>query len=145
MKSRFSPIGLFCTAAGIGALFVAAPFAVAATPNPSMDRISGQDAQADVVGTANDAVVLAKDIVIEREPEIRIIRPEPELRVRIERPGHYEDHQLLVRPGHFEEYKVWIPERYDPDLDATFHGHYETRQRWVPDEYEHHKVWVPER
>jgi hypothetical protein len=131
--------------AGVGALFAVAPFAAATPLNPSMDRNVGYDVDAESAGVAENTVQLAQRIVIEREPEIRFIRPEREIRVRIEEPGHYEDQKLLVKPGHFEEYQVWVPERYDPDLNATFHGHYETRQRWVPDVYEYRKVWVPAR
>jgi hypothetical protein len=145
MKRRFSPIKLICTVAGAVALLAAAPFAGAARPNATMDR---DTVHATSVGSGDTTIATAlwaQNVVIEREPKITIIRPEPEVRVRIESPGHYEDRKILVKPGHFEEYQVWIPERFDPELNATFHGHYETRQRWIPDAYEYRKVWVPAR
>lgn len=142
MKSGFSPTKLVCTVVGACALLAAAPFADAARSNSMTELSVYTDANAN-----KDRVLLAEDIIIEREPKIRIIQPEPEpeLRVRIETPGYYEEQRVLVTPGHFEEYKVWVPERYDPKLNATFHGHFETQKRWVPSVYETRRVWVPGR
>jgi len=139
MYSGFSPTKLVCTVVGACALLAAAPLADAARSN----TMTEYSVHTDDANASKATVLLAEDIIIEREPEIRIIQPEPELRVRIETPGYYEEQRVLVKPGHFEEYKVWVPERYDPELDATFHGHYKTQKRWVPSVYETRKVWVP--
>jgi hypothetical protein len=131
MKMRFSPAGLFCTALGVGGLLATSALADVSRPTQ-----------------------LAQNIVIERgptatvrivQPEVRIVQPEPQTKVYVSVPGHYEMQKFLVKEGYYKDYRVWVSTRFDPELNSTIYGHYETRRDWVPAKYEYREVWVPAR
>ncbi|NUM56357.1 MAG: hypothetical protein HUU46_22190 [Candidatus Hydrogenedentes bacterium] len=141
MVHRLSRKGLVYAAMLVSALFAFPVLGDTTRPGTVSDSQLGMNtlpAAATVQMARADA-----EVIIKREPEVRIIERAPRIQLRVEVPGHYEYQKVMVRDGYYKDIRVWVSERFDPELNATFHGHYETRQHWVPPEYEYRKVWVP--
>jgi len=100
-------------------------------------RHDRDDAYADAyrdVGIAN-AIVNLVGVIVSSSQTYPAYAPQPAERVVREK--------VLVREGYREDYQVWVPDHEDAQTGDLVRGHYETRSRYVPDEYEIREYRTP--